>query len=138
MNFIMKIFFLFSSFSLSSTMKSASFFSSPSSFSSSSSSFVVSEFAVSEMKFFFDEKKTFENLKDLIKSVNTFADSEGYAVVTARFKLSKKDVKRKIHLKCDRGKKSLNPQNKKRQHTNTRLTQCSFIIIAKLDPVFLQ
>ena len=59
MNFIMKNFSLFFSFSLLSSMKSASFFSSSSSLSSSSSSFVVSEFAISEMKFFFDEKKNF-------------------------------------------------------------------------------
>jgi hypothetical protein len=79
------------------------------------------------------EGSTFDTLKDLIKFVNTHADSQGYAVVIARFKTSKKGIKRKAFLRCDRGGKSLGPLGRKRQHTDTRLIQCPFSIIAKLD-----
>ncbi len=38
----------------------------------------------------FFEKSIFENLKDFIKFVNTHADSQNYAIVITRFKISKK------------------------------------------------
>jgi hypothetical protein len=79
------------------------------------------------------EESIFENLKDLIKFVNTHVDSQNYAMIIARFKISKKDIKRKIFLRCDREEKFLSSLDRKRRHTNTRLIQCSFSIIAKLN-----
>ncbi len=79
------------------------------------------------------EESIFENLKDLIRFVNTHADFQNYAIVIARFKISKKDIKHKIFLRCDREEKSLDSLDRKRRHTNTRLIQCLFSIIAKLN-----
>lgn len=79
--------------------------------------------------------KVYDSLEDLIKFVNTHASTQGYAVITARSKLSKKGIKRKVHLRCDRGGKSSGPLGRKRQHAGTRMTQCPFSIIAKLDPI---
>ncbi len=79
------------------------------------------------------EEFIFENLKDLIKFVNTHVDSQNYAIVIARFKCSKKDIKRKMFLRCDRDEKFLSSLDRKRQHTDTRLIQCSFSVVAKLN-----
>ncbi len=79
------------------------------------------------------EESIFENLKNLIKFLNTHADFQNYAMIIARFKISKKDIKRKIFLRCDREEKFLSSLDRKRRHTNTRLIQCSFNIIAKLN-----
>jgi hypothetical protein len=79
------------------------------------------------------EESIFENLKDLIKFVNTHVDSQDYAMIIARFKISKKDIKGKIFLRCDREEKFLSSLDRKRQHTDTRLIQCFFSIIAKLN-----
>jgi hypothetical protein len=79
------------------------------------------------------EESIFENLKDLIKFVNTHVDFQNYAIVITRFKISKKNIKRKIFLRCDREEKFLDSLNRKRRHTDTRLIQCSFSIIAKLN-----
>jgi hypothetical protein len=79
------------------------------------------------------EESIFENLKDLIKFVNTHVDFQNYAIVIARFKISKKNIKRKIFLRCDREEKFLDSLSRKRRHTDTRLIQCSFSIIAKLN-----
>jgi hypothetical protein len=79
------------------------------------------------------EESIFDILKDLIKFVNTHADSQNYAIVIARFKISKKSIKRKVFLRCDREEKSFDSLDRKRQHTDTRLIQCSFSIIAKLN-----
>lgn len=81
------------------------------------------------------EGEVFENVKDFIKFVNTYASSQDYAVVIARSKRSKKDIKRKVCFRCDRGKKSPGPFGRKRQHTGTRMTQCPFNIMTKLDPM---
>jgi hypothetical protein len=79
------------------------------------------------------EESIFENLKNFIKFVNTHVDSQNYAMIIARFKISKKDIKRKIFLRCDREEKFLSSLDRKRRHTDTRLIQCSFNIIAKLN-----
>jgi hypothetical protein len=79
------------------------------------------------------EESIFENLKNLIKFVNTHVDSQNYAIVIARFKISKKDIKRKIFLRCDREERFLDSLDRKRRNTNLRLIQCSFNIIAKLN-----
>ena len=82
---------------------------------------------------FFDENKIFDQLQDFIAFINTHAESQRYAVVTVRSKCSKKRIKRKIILRCDREEKSAGPFDRKREHTNIRMTQYSFNIIAKLD-----
>ncbi len=88
--------------------------------------------AIMQLISFFEES-IFESLKNLIKFVNTHADSQNYAIVIARFKISKIDIKRKVFLRCDREEKFLNSLDRKRQHTDTWLIQCSYNIIAKLN-----
>lgn len=79
------------------------------------------------------ENKTFENLKNFIFFVNEHAGSQEYAVVIVCSKLSKKKIKRKMYLRCDREEKSAKFFNKKRQHINICMTQYPFSIIAKLN-----
>ncbi len=54
-------------------------------------------------------------------------------MIIARFKCFKKRIKRKIFLRCDRDEKSLDSLSRQRRHTNTRLIQCSFSIVVKLN-----
>jgi hypothetical protein len=67
------------------------------------------------------EESFFLNLKDLIAFINKHIDFENYAIVIARFKCSKKNIKNKTILRCDREDKSLDFLNRKRRHSNTRL-----------------
>jgi len=71
--------------------------------------------------------------KLLIQGINKHAGPEGYAVVTARSKKSKKDVDRLVYLRCDRGgKASLNSAGfGRRLHSGTRLMECPFSAVGK-------
>jgi hypothetical protein len=53
------------------------------------------------------EESVFSSLKDLIIFINTHVDFEDYAMIIARFKYSKKKIKNKAVLRCDRDDKSL-------------------------------
>ncbi len=53
--------------------------------------------------------KVYDDVKLLIEGLDKQAGPEGYAVVTVRFKKSKKGVDRIVYIRCDRGgKASLN------------------------------
>ena len=49
-----------------------------------------------------DLSENYASLDALLQAVNTFASSQGYAVVKRRTKVSKKGVLRKAVLMCDR------------------------------------
>jgi hypothetical protein len=54
-------------------------------------------------------RKVYDDVKFLVGGLNKHAGPEGNAVVTARFKKSKKDVDRIVYIRCDcEGKASLN------------------------------
>jgi biopolymer transport protein ExbB/TolQ len=84
------------------------------------------------------EESVFSSLKDLIIFINTHADFEDYAMIIARFKCSKKKIKNKTVLRCDRDDKSLESLSRNRRHSDTRLIQCSFFIVAKLNVDFAE
>jgi len=72
--------------------------------------------------------EVYDDVKLLIEGLNKHAGPEGYAVVIARSKKSKKDVDRIIYIRCDRGgKASLNSADfGRRIHSGTRLIECPF------------
>jgi len=78
-------------------------------------------------------REVYNDAKLLIEGLNKHAESEGYAVVTARFKKFKKGVDRIVYIRCDRGgKASLNSANfERRLHSDTRLMKCSFSVVDK-------
>jgi hypothetical protein len=84
------------------------------------------------------EESVFSSLKDLIIFINIHVDLEDYAMIIARFKCSKKRIKNKAILRCDRDDKSLESLNRNRDHSDTRLIQCSFFIVAKLNVDFAE
>ena len=71
-------------------------------------------------------------MKLLIEGVNKHAGPEGYAVLCARFKKSKKGIDRLVYLRCDRGGKSdVNSMGfERRLHSGTRLMKCPFVGIS--------
>ena len=76
----------------------------------------------------------FQTLKTGLKYTNDYAPAQGYAVVTARTKNSKKGDKRKAWIRCDRGGKTSGPTGfDRRQHTAFRLIDCPFLLILKLE-----
>ncbi len=77
--------------------------------------------------------KVYDDVKLLIEGLNKHAGPEGYAVVTARSKKSKKDVDRIVYIRCDRGgKASLNSAGfGRRLHSGTRLMECPFSAVGK-------
>ncbi len=77
--------------------------------------------------------EVYDDAKLLIEGINKHSGSEGYAVVTARFKKSKKGVDRIVYTRCDRGgKASLNPGGfERRLHSSTQLMECSFSVGSK-------
>jgi len=77
--------------------------------------------------------KVYDDVKLLIEGLNKHAESESYAVITARFKKFKKDVDRIVYIRCDHEEKaSLNSENfEKHLHSDTRLMKCSFNVIDK-------
>ncbi len=79
------------------------------------------------------EESFFSSLKNLIAFINRHVDLENYTVVIARFKCSKKNIKNKTVLRCDREDKSLDLLSRKRRHSDTRLIQCFFSIVTKLN-----
>ena len=81
----------------------------------------------------FVSKKIYNDAKLLIEELNKHAESESYAVVTARFKKFKKGVDRIVYIRCDReGKASLNSESfERRLHSDTRLMKCSFSAVGK-------
>jgi len=81
----------------------------------------------------FVSRQIYDDVKLLIEGLNQHAESERYAVVTARIKKFKKDVDRIIYIRCDReGKAKLNSANfERRLHSDTRLMKCSFSVVDK-------
>ena len=77
--------------------------------------------------------EVYDDAKLLIQGINKHAGPEGYAVVTARSKKSKKGVDRLVYLRCDRGgKASLNSAGfGRRLHSGTRLIECPFSAVGK-------
>jgi hypothetical protein len=80
----------------------------------------------------FSEESFLSSLKAFIAFINNHIDFENYAIVIARVKCSKKNIKNKIILRCDCENKFFDFLNKKRRQLNTRLIQCSFFIVIKL------
>jgi hypothetical protein len=78
------------------------------------------------------EGQLYESLKALIRTVNIHAEPQEYAVVLTRTKCSKKGVKRKAFLRCDRGEKSFDVAGKRRVHESSRLIECLFSMTTKL------
>jgi hypothetical protein len=75
---------------------------------------------------------SFLTLNDLVRAVNEFAGSQGYAVIKKRTKLSKKGVLRKAVLKCDKeGNGKLQEYGKR--VISTRQCDCSFEAVATLS-----
>ena len=81
----------------------------------------------------FVSRKIYNDAKLLIEELNKHAESESYAVITARFKKFKKDVDWIVYIWCNHEKKaSLNLANFERHlHSDTRLMKCSFSVIDK-------
>jgi len=77
--------------------------------------------------------EVYDDVKLLIEGLNKHAGPEGYAVVIARSKKSKKDVDRIVYIRCDRGgKASLNSAGfERRIHSGTRLMECPFSAVDK-------
>jgi len=77
--------------------------------------------------------EVYNDAKLLIEGLNKHAGLEGYAVVTARSKKSKKGVDRIVYIRCDRGgKASLNSGGfGRRLHSGTRLMECPFSAVGK-------
>ncbi len=78
-------------------------------------------------------RKIYNDAKLLIEELNKHAESESYAVITARFKKFKKDVDWIVYIRCDRERKaSLNSVNFERHlHSDTWLMKCSFNVVDK-------
>ncbi len=77
--------------------------------------------------------QVYDDVKLLIEGLNQYAGPEGYAVVTARTKKSKKGVDRIVYIRCDRGGKAkLNSAGfGRRLHSGTRLMECPFSAVGK-------
>ncbi len=75
---------------------------------------------------------TFFSLNELVAAVNEFVDDQKYAVVKKRIKNSKKDVLRKVVLRCDKDENFKSQKFEKRK-TSTRACECSFEVIATLE-----
>ena len=75
------------------------------------------------------------NLSALVAHVNKHVVVEEYAVILTRIKASKKNVKFKTWLRCNReGKiKLLSEKSGQRAHESTRLQACPFVVIVKLN-----
>lgn len=79
------------------------------------------------------EGETFLNLEALLQFINLHAGPQGYAVVLARTKCSKKGVKRKAFVRCNRGGKSPGVHGERRIHESSRMIECPFSVVAKLE-----
>jgi hypothetical protein len=71
-------------------------------------------------------------LNNLVRAVNEFADSQEYAIIKKRTKLSKKKVLRKTMLKCDKEENDKLQEYEKRI-ISTRQCDCSFEVVATLS-----
>jgi hypothetical protein len=74
----------------------------------------------------------FFTLNDLITAVNEFADDQDYVVVKKRIKNNKKEVLRKVVLRCDRDE-NLKSQEFEKRETSTRACDCSFEVVVTLE-----
>jgi hypothetical protein len=75
---------------------------------------------------------TFVTLDELVSAVNEFADDQEYAVVKKRIKNSKKEVLRKVVLRCDKDE-NLKPQGFEKRETSIRACECSFEAVTTLE-----
>ena len=69
----------------------------------------------------------------LIAQIQEHARLEGYAVVKQRSKNSRAGVLDKVWLRCTRGGKIRVPTGQKRKHESSRLNDCPFQCVLKLD-----
>jgi hypothetical protein len=76
------------------------------------------------------------SIADTIRELNSFAATEGYAIIKRRTNTYKGVIKR-VDLKYDKGYKIrhsyLDNNNKRQRKKNTRLTDCPFSIQLYLD-----
>jgi biopolymer transport protein ExbB/TolQ len=75
---------------------------------------------------------TFVTLNELVSAVNEFADDQEYAIVKKRIKNSKKEVLRKVVLRCDKDENFKSQEFEKRK-TSTRACECSFEVVTTLE-----
>ena len=75
--------------------------------------------------------EVYNDAKLLIEGLNKHAGPEGYAVVIARSKKSKKGVDRIVYIRCDRGGKARLTGFGRRIHSGTRLMECPFSSVGK-------
>ena len=79
----------------------------------------------------------YPTLDGLIKQIQEHAAPQGYAVVQGRSKRNKKDEKRKVWLRCDRGgRPEKNTKSHGKRVTGSRLIDCPFKLTASLSPVY--
>lgn len=74
----------------------------------------------------------YPSLDDIMQTINSFASSQGYAVVKRRTKTNKRGVVRKAVLMCDRSKVHATEHWRKRD-TSTRKTDCPFDAVAVIQ-----
>ena len=76
----------------------------------------------------------FLSLEDCLRTIQSTARENGYAIVKSRTKSTKSEV-RKVWFICDKGRKydarGLNDEQRKRPNTGTRQSPCPFKAIAK-------
>lgn len=80
-----------------------------------------------------DLSEKYTSLEDLIQVVNTFASSQGYAVVKRQTKVNKKGVLKKAVLMCDQGKE-YHTKSWNEREIATRKTDCLLDALAVLEP----
>ena len=71
----------------------------------------------------------------LISQLNKHAATQGYAMVKGRSKISKRNVRMKYWINCDRNDEPRNEGHDYR-NTNSRRVNCPFEAIAKLENNF--
>ena len=78
--------------------------------------------------------RLYYTLPEVFKTFNDHAGPQGYAVVKARTKESKKGVLRKCVFRCDRGGKAKDSGGTgKRFHSSSRLIDCPYSVVALLQ-----
>jgi len=68
----------------------------------------------------------------LVPELNQHAATQGYAVVKGRSKVSKRGVRMKYWINCDRGGEAKS-KGRGYRNTSSRLCECPFEAIAKLE-----
>lgn len=79
-----------------------------------------------------DLSDSYSSLSKLLIVVNTFFDSQEYALIKKRTKISKKKVLRKTVFKCDK-KENSKSQDFEKKDTTSRFCECSFEVVVTLQ-----